>query len=732
MKALKHNSVSKVRQGVLTGILMLTGSAAAFGAAPESPYIDWIETAEQHGKNGGPVEIDLGWSRYDFEDAYSVQYRLDGKPVMSRVVNPGQTSGNITLSIEDEGDFDLTIALCNVDGCTETAPMTISISDEDGVAVLTEEVPAGSQTTTVADSYDYVSEATMMPVLSGMNQQNVLLNGLASELGKAALSGIVRAGADAGFLKVLKFLGLGDMDIGSQVSELQSSVSAMKTKIADLTADIEALQDEVSWEGFLNQHKDARSAANKIIGAYDDVVGWLSEGIMPDREAWTGARAKLVEQLEDLAGTKTGNGGGVVDDHDGAVYKLMNAIPQRVASVESYWPIIEEYRDFYRMAISLGFLTLDLIEDEFDGTGTTRVMADNALAAGQAAVFNMYSYGIAPQTPVSGVTLLDFVQLRGSTTGYASREYADLEASASVVVAGSDLRSAIASMASNYRPEHHEGLTLEQFLNRSQVPTTYVLDNRGSGHYSTGWEFNLKPGGGGGTKFWWELRPLIGKVRDNQWVESYARFCPSGAHPCQGDTDWFYGSKDQAKAQTVSRMNTIKSAGGYTLNGGQFANSHHGTVDLTDRLNHAGRAAELGEDLVRLAAFGDGAAMLQAGMLPDGYGVSECIGLPEEHVYLMEVENYHLRWQPNGNLTLRDVDDNVLWKSDTGGKGKNLCFFAYGNLQIDNNIKLNFSTDTSDWDLGGYGGRVMKLQQDGALQIVNELEDVVWQVGPFE
>ena len=734
MNARINYSGNKVRQAVLAGILTLAGSAAANAAAPEAPFIDWVEATPLSGEDGDLVAVDVGWSRYDFDEVDSVQYRHNGKPVMSRAVDPGQISGDTALTFEGQNGFDFTVALCNVDGCTESAQIEISISDEYGVEVLIQDAPASSDPFSAADSWDYVPQAQAMPQFSTFAMPATVVNGLASELGKAALSGLVRAGADAGFSTVLKFLGLGDMAIGTQVQELQSSVKAMNGKIDSLSKTLDSIENRLIWKDFTDQHDSARATANKIMGAYDDVVGWLSTGQVPDREGWTGARAKVVESLEELSGTKSGNGGGIADVYDGAVYRLMNAVPQQVATVESYWPIVEEYRDYYRMAISIGFLTLDLIADEFDGTNTTRIQADNALAAGQAAVFNMYNYGVAPETPRSGSKVLDFVQLRSSTTAYAARELADHVSYSSVALAGSKLRTDFAKMASNYNPDHHQGMTLEQLLVEANVPTTWVLDDTGGGHYKTGWQFDIPipPGDPMSTKYWWELRPLVGQVKGNKWVESYERYCPSGAVPCEGQSGWFYGSTSDAKNQVSARISAIKAAGGYTLNNGRYASAYYGKVDLTDRLSHAGRAAEMDEALVRLAAFGDGAAKIQAGMLPDGYGASQCIGLPQSAEYLMEVDNYHLRWQPDGNLTLRDADNKILWQTGTGSKGKQLCFYEYGNMAIDNNIKVLFSSDTSDWDLGGYGGRALKLQQDGALQIVNELGDAVWQVGPFE
>lgn len=742
MKTFTQTKASKAIQAALAALIATTGSVGAMAAVPEVPTIDWLDATVIHEAKTDRIEVDAGWSRYDLEDIYSVQYRVDGKPVITQAVEPGQTYGEATLEVDGSGDFEISIALCNVDGCSESDVIDFSVSDENEVAWSMQSTsfePAPLVPMLTENSDSQCTSTTPGEAMSGMAALAPAQNGsigvdLVSELGKAALSGLFRGGADFGIKALLRHLGVADDDLGAQLEELQSSVGQLRSDINYLTCSIEQLQDQTSWTSFLGQHTLARSAVNDIIGAFDDVVGWQTEGITPDTSAWTDDRSDVKSAMRNLAGTNSGGGDGIADSRDGAVDQLMAAIPQNVASVESYWTIIEEYRNYYRSAIALGFLTLDMLEDLYDGSGTTGVMANNAFEAGRASVQRMYEYGIAPTNPVSGVDTLDFVQLRGSTLGFASTEFADLDENTQLKLAGPVLNDAFSDMASFYRPYHHDDVTFEQFLKDTGVPTKYVVDSD-AGWHSTGWQVTQKSQGtmNGGLPTW-EVRPLVGEVRGNSWVVSAKPFCTyQTVMMCNAMDDIVATYSDSVIMEVINdRKAAIRANGGYKLSGNGFIPSHYGQVDLVNRLNHAGRPANFDADAVTLAAFGDGSARLEAGTLPGAEIGAECIGLPDEPTHLMDVEDFFLLWQPDGNLTLRNADNQLKWISRTRNNADELCWHEDGNLAIYNDGEVTFETDTSDDSLGGFGGRFLKLHQDGALQIVNELDDVLWWKGTTE
>jgi len=736
MNTLINNAGKIVKRGAIAGTI-LAASASAWGAVPEAPMIDWVDVTEQESEKGELVEVAVGWSRYFADEAASVQVRLDGKPTMTRALHDGQYMGKAEVAIEREGSFDLTVAFCNVEGCEESSPVNITVTDEfidwsyenkpidTDLSALQQDSDEATTGAEVEQTTFFTQGFTALPATT------TLASGFAIELGKAALSGIVKGGADFGFQALLKHLGLGDEDFGGQIEELNSSVQALGSQITNLTNSIKALTDQTAWQGFITQHTLAKQHVNTIYSNFEDIVAYIDQGVEPDLSGWTDARTAVAEALEKLTGSITTSGDGIIDGTDGAIYQLMTAVPQRVASVESYWPIIEEYRSYYRTAVAIGFLSLDLIADNFDETGTTRIKAENALLAGQFSVLNMYAYGVAYDLPVSGNVVRDFVQSRSSTTGFAAADYADLDSVASVEVAANALRDAFNKMADDYDPEHHDGLTLEAFLKDLGVPTAFVLENA-DGFDSTGWQrTRMLPGYQWEISFF-ELKPMVGQVKGNTWTESFAKYCPSGASPCEDPYDYYFeGTESQLKTEINKRKNAIKQAGGYTLNNGTFAASHYAAIDLTDRLNHAGRPANLDEDAIWNAAFGDDSAKLAHGFLPGAESDGECIGLPEKNVNLLDVDGYKLRWQPDGKLLLVQKGFGGVWGSGTQNKADQLCWQSDGNLVIYEGSTMRWSSNTADSEWGGLGGRTLKLQQDGRVQIVNELSNVIWQIKPY-
>ncbi|HKJ17759.1 MAG TPA: chitinase N-terminal domain-containing protein [Xanthomonadales bacterium] len=731
-KQINRNRSTNVRLKAVFPALMLAGSTSAFAQAPTAPKIDWMDF-HATSQDSDTVDLDVGWSISHDEPADSVQYRVDGIPVKARSIAHDQYQGEAVLPIGREDVFDFTIAICNSDGCGETDPVSVSLSGTDkassdantpfnsmnGAEIEAELERIRINTEWVRSYYDLPQR----DISAGQTQVTGLL---ASELGKAALSGIVRAGADVGFQVLMGQLGLGRMSFSNQVGELHDSIDALANQISDLTLSIEELQDQTSWQGFLNQHKDANSAVNMIYGNFESVIGWLENGIEPDYAAWTNARKNIDDSLTILAGAALNPGGGIIDMRDGAIFQLINAIPQRVASVESYWPLVDEYRDFYRAAIAVGYLGLDLIEDNFDGTGTTRVLADQALSVGKRATLAMYTYGVAPELPEGNGQPLDLAQLRGSVDGYASAAFASHDERTNRIPSASTLSAAMSQMASDYRPEHHGGLSLEAFLAESNIPTSFVIENSGGWH-GTGWHVHKVSLGSPhqGIPPAYEIKPLVGEMTGNNWSDSYQYFCHG--IDCMFGGDLIAAWTDSQIREGINhRKGQLRSLDGYTLNNGRYAVTHYGAVDLTDRLNHAGRMAEFDPELVRLAAFGDGVASLPRAVIPGG-NQNGSIGASDANI--MNAGDYSLDWQLDGNLVLRDLQGMIVWQTGTSHQANELVWQTDGNLVLRMNGLAIWASATADAQQGGFGGQEFKLHPNGELQIVNEHDQVIWQGG---
>ena len=756
MKTFTHNKLSKAVQTALVVGIAVTGSVSAMAAIPEVPTIDWLEASIVEADSSDFIEVDAGWSRYDLEDAYSVQYRIDGKPVASSALEPGERSGDaivdLSVDMDNDQEIDFTIALCNAEGCSETNPFIISVTDGFDVEVTAGDAPV-SIVTAPSQVFGASPAAAPAMMLGGVNPAGAFLGQpLATELAKAALGGLLSGATNASFQKVMSALGLGALATADQVAQLQSSVNDMSDAIVKITQDLEDLGDKSEWHSFVEMHKTANVFVSQIHGAFEDLSKDVAQGKYPADYVLAAKYSVLDDGMTALTGATATAGNGLLDMRDGAIYQLMEAVPQRVSSVESYWPIIEQYREYYRTALALGYLALDLFADNFDDSGAVRVAAERIFGTAQTATLNMYAYGLAPEVPTSGTETLDFVQIRGQLHAVADEEYAVLDESA--VLTKSDesyIVGWLANAAAQYQPEHHDGLTLEEFLIESNVPTAYFIDNNTVGYNNMGWYIReVEPGDPNlDIAPLWGVFPRVARIEGNTFVDDAAPFCELNQDLCNGETDTWrmeydpYGGYEPSVDNAIKdRINARKAAalanGGFVFNSSSAetpvtnAVGYYSIVDLTGRVNHAGRMAELDADLVSMAAFGDRAATLGAGMLPGSEG-GECIGLPEEPTHLMDVEDYFLLWQPDGNLTLRrEADNHLMWVAGTHQNADMLCWQSDGNLVIYNGTDVTFESDTSDDALGGYGGRFLKLHKNGALQIVNELDDVLWWKGTME
>lgn len=731
MKTRSNKTVRCLRTDVLAGILALGGSASALAALPQAPTLDWVQVTPQYGEARTYVEVYAEWFRLDVEDITAVQYRIDGKPIMSEAVTPDQNYGDVFFPIDEHGEFEFTVALCNAYGCVESNTATISISDDYGVnAIVNDATPLAIVPQSMPiDGYHSSSVLPGdRPEMIALEQQQAFLGGLASELGKAALSGIVKGGAQFGFDSLMEHLGLGQDDFSKQLDELKASVKATNQRIDDLTDSIEALKEEVAWQGFIDQHTDANKAVNAIYDHYKRMADNIEAGIPEEDADWRVSRAAIIEALSDLAGSEMNQGNGIIDMKDGAIYQLIAAVPQPVTSTQSYWAIIDQYRDYYRTAVSFGYLALDLIEDNYDGSGATRIDADNALAKGQMAVLAMYRYGVAPQLPTVDGKTIDFLHTRGKVGAVTTASAAHVDDNTWVTHSNVYLDEFISEMATLYRPKLNGGQTLEELFHDANVPTSYLR----TAHYGDSpsrWETAMLKDGilHEGIPPTYLLRPRVGQITGNSWTEAPQSLCDKNRWICHGYGDRFEGWHVTMREEVNKRQNAIIANGGFTLRNDEFAHANFGWVVLTNRLNHGGRAADFDDDAVRLAAFGDGAATLAAGTLPGADLGSECIGLPAAPLKLMKVDNYSLHWQPDGTLTLEDVNGKVQWASQTQNNADALCFHASGSLVIYNGSQVVFDSDTSDASHNGAGGRMLKLQKDGLLQIVNKQNDVLWE-----
>ena len=139
----------KLKKLVLATALLSTGMGGqVLAAAPGAPTINWMET------NFAIIEIDetasayqqlvtikdyaevpVSWSKWSGDAATSARYLLNDTVVLEQNLTGGGDSqtGSAILQVDTGGQYQLSVELCNSDGCTAAASaVAIKVEDTDG------------------------------------------------------------------------------------------------------------------------------------------------------------------------------------------------------------------------------------------------------------------------------------------------------------------------------------------------------------------------------------------------------------------------------------------------------------------------------------------------------------------------------------------------------------------------------------------------------------------------
>ncbi|MEW5249584.1 glycosyl hydrolase family 18 protein [Microbulbifer sp. 2201CG32-9] len=128
--------------------LMLTLGLASspLMAAPGTPQIDWMESSfaiidvdaaatayEQLVTVREYAEVPVAWTKWSGDDADRVRYLLNGQQVLEQPVSgTGTQQGSATLRVDEGGQYQLQVSLCNASGCSTSAVKEIKVADTDG------------------------------------------------------------------------------------------------------------------------------------------------------------------------------------------------------------------------------------------------------------------------------------------------------------------------------------------------------------------------------------------------------------------------------------------------------------------------------------------------------------------------------------------------------------------------------------------------------------------------
>ncbi|MEX2963883.1 glycosyl hydrolase family 18 protein [Microbulbifer sp. TYP-18] len=115
-------------------------------AAPGTPQIDWMESSfaiidvdaaatayEQLVTVREYAEVPVAWTKWSGDDADRVRYLLNGQQVLEQPVSgSGTQQGSATLRVDEGGQYQLQVSLCNASGCSTSAVKEIKVADTDG------------------------------------------------------------------------------------------------------------------------------------------------------------------------------------------------------------------------------------------------------------------------------------------------------------------------------------------------------------------------------------------------------------------------------------------------------------------------------------------------------------------------------------------------------------------------------------------------------------------------
>ncbi|MCB9283890.1 MAG: ricin-type beta-trefoil lectin domain protein [Lewinellaceae bacterium] len=107
-------------------------------------------------------------------------------------------------------------------------------------------------------------------------------------------------------------------------------------------------------------------------------------------------------------------------------------------------------------------------------------------------------------------------------------------------------------------------------------------------------------------------------------------------------------------------------------------------------------------------------------------GSSEMAGfLPTSlHGVLLENQGVQLVWEQDGNLNLRFYNREILWSSNTGGKGDVLYF-----QQSDGKLLIKDKSNNVVWSAGITGGQKLEVQANRNLVLLNSSNQRIWESG---
>ena len=354
---------------------------------PGEPILDWIAADYLLGQAEGAVEIPVSWSRFYGEPALIAQYWLNDTLVLTRALHDEDAqSGSATLVIDEGGEYEVTVALCNMEGCSASDPLLVSVVDpeqpfrtaaaagiEDDVLSFDE---AAQIVEAVAARLAVDSEGpTTIPAARAVGW------GLwfASFVGQAAL----KYGLNMGFDALLKQIGLSPEgpDLAAELAGIDQSLGEIKTQLDEISSKIDVGKAD---SDFKNSHRLADVAMQNIktiAGNIAAAESGLAEPTQFQLESWAKDNRDNIAALRSL----------LVNSLTGAVPLMLDYYQLRypVSSGMEVRAEVDGYLNGFRAALGVGLLNQAWLTDAFAPNGLYDAGASSDASATVAAAYGM-------------------------------------------------------------------------------------------------------------------------------------------------------------------------------------------------------------------------------------------------------------------------------------------------------------------------------------------------------
>jgi hypothetical protein len=413
-----------------------------------------------------------------------------------RAVDPEvvEQGGSSTFSITRAGDFEVSVALCDDEGCAESVPIDITVFGEAGMALLDSAAAQRARVSAIAADLEarvaywegqygpseyWRAEARYQASAVGFKL-------FAKTVGKALFKGAVGHVGGEGMSQFMQVLGYDEnaqqtqiqnalSDVADSVNALHDKVEAMRDQLTEIANQIDDATGKAMWDSFrTNDNSLRREVLPPIIDLFN-LTGLWSDSNPP-------SQTQVERYVADVRQAMIAVDQVLVGDQ-GALTLLLEALdyPDKVSDMEAYWAFVNDYRDEWQAVLAQGLLGLEYIRDFDTADGYAAHQLTQARKLADRTVEAMWAAGLPlpnPTPQTDGLAATPYLHLLGSDwvvarpfrPEFPGEEWYVLETQA-------ELEPRIQALVDSYRSDLNGGQSLAMWLVERGLPYEFpILD----------------------------------------------------------------------------------------------------------------------------------------------------------------------------------------------------------------------------------------------------------------